>query len=234
MSRKTVLEISRDVAPTINLSQPQSVFANTNGSIVKLRELMKLACVDLLAEHPWQFLQKETTLTTVADQEAYDLPALCDHLTALSFYDSTQGKRLSGSLTSTQWQAVQTAVGGNSPYKKFRLFDNKLHLSPTPSDSSTTINYEYVTSAYATSSGGTPKSEISEDSDIVLFDHILVIYATKLKWAEAQGNDTTAALADYQRALEHAKSKDVPGDVIHMGRKPSSGLISTANIPDWA
>lgn len=233
MAHKTVLDNIRALAPTINLPQPQNVFANTNGSIVKLRELMKAACDDLLKEFPWQVLQKSTSLTTVASQEAYDLPEHCDHLTALSFYDATQGKRISGSLTSTEWQYAQTAFGNNSPYKKFRLFDNKLHLSPVPTDDSTTITYEYITSAYAKSSGGAPKSELTEDSDIILFDHRLVMYATKLKWLEAHGHDTTAALAEYNRALIHAQSSDTPGDVIHMGRRRSSGLVSTANIPDW-
>jgi len=234
MGHKTVLDNIRALTPTINLPQPQTVFANVNGSIVKLRELMKAACTDLLKEHTWQILQKTASFPTVADQEEYDLPEHCDHLTALSFYDATQGKRISGSLTSTQWQYAQTAFGNNGPTKKFRLFEGTLHLSPVPTDTSTTINYEYVTSAYAKSSGGTPKSDLTEDSDIILFDHQLVIYATKLKWLEDQGHDTTAALASYNRALEHAKSRDVPGDVIYMGRKPSSGLISTANIPDWA
>jgi hypothetical protein len=61
----------------------------------------------------------------------------------------------------------------------------------------------------------------------------MVVYGAKAKWLATNGMDTTAALSEYNRAVELAKGSDIPGRTLNIiGGSNGVPMLSTANIPD--
>ena len=107
------------------------------------------------------------------------------------------------------------------------------YVSPVPGSSAYTFNLEYVSTYYVKDgSTGLPKADFTQDSDICIFDHRVVIYGVKLKWRESLGLDTTANLSDYKRALEFAKGSDQPAPRLNLLGTAGYRVLSNINIPD--
>lgn len=232
MARKTLLAIAQSLASEINLTKPQQVASSADGSAVKLLALINAACDDLKWEYDWEVLVKRYELTTVDGQSAYDFPTDIDRWLSGTFYDSSRSWDLLGPLTAPQWEYILAQNVVSSPRTRYRVFGGQIHFDPAPTGF--TIVYEYISENYAVSGTGDEKNTIDQDSDEILFDHRLVIYLAKLKWIESLRGDTTAALNDFNRALEFAKGADVPAARLD-ARGPCSTsrlLSSQAQIPD--
>jgi hypothetical protein len=81
-------------------------------------------------------------------------------------------------------------------------------------------------------STGALKPDFTQDSDIALFDHRLLVYGTKYKWQQSIGADTTASLANFNRALEFAKGSDSPAQRLSIFGATTVPMLSPANLPD--
>jgi hypothetical protein len=135
-------------------------------------------------------------------------------------------------LTATEWELLLTTQLAATPYQRFRIFGGQLQFYPTPTAAYNFV-YEYKSNYYVLDGNtGTPKADFTQDSDVCMFDHRLLIYGTKLKWLESLGHDTSTALTEFQRALEYQKGADRPAAILDARGSGGSGLISTANIPD--
>jgi hypothetical protein len=77
------------------------------------------------------------------------------------------------------------------------------------------------------------KDHIETDDDVVLYDPDLMIAALRLRFLTSKGFDTTAALADYNQALESAICADTDAPVLTLNVNDTYPLISTQfNAPD--
>jgi len=233
MAQKTVLQIAQTITNQIGLPTPQAVVSASDQNMAKLLAVIRSACEDLLQEYDWQVLQRRYTFQTTSGVENYALPTDQERFINATFYDQNNRWPLQGQLTATEWEVLKVSNLAASPFERYRVFGNKLYLFPTPSTSTYTFVYEYVSSAYCTSSGGVPQTDIQQDSDIILLDHRMVVYGAKVKWLSSIGMDTTAALSEYSRAVELEKGSDVPGRKLSIvGGCVGAPFICTANLPD--
>ena len=88
----------------------------------------------------WPFLEKERSLTTVADQQNYALPYDCGQVRAISVEvaDKTYVARMSPSKD--HWDKLnETSYTSDYPEWYF-VFNGQLRLWPTPASSGNTIN----------------------------------------------------------------------------------------------
>ena len=108
-----------------------------------------------------------------------------------------------------------------------------LYLDPTPGLDVHNIALEYISNSYARTSGaGLPANDVANDSDVIVFDHRLVVYGIKVKWLASISQDTTATLVDYARALAFAKGSDTPSQRLSLlGPTDGTRLLSVANVP---
>jgi hypothetical protein len=233
MAQKTFLDIAKAITTELGFPTPTTVVSSTDTNILKLSGLIRSTCDDLLREHDWQQLQKNYEFQTTSGVDTYAFPSDEERFISCTFFDKNNRWPMLGPLTNVEWKQITVSQLVASPFERYRIFGGKLCLYPVPSTTTYTFVYEYMSNAYCTSSGGVPQSELQQDSDIILFDHRCVIYGAKLKWLASVNMDTTAALVDFARALEYAKSTNVPGRTLNLaGRGAGVPLLSTANIPD--
>lgn len=234
MAQKTLLQIAQQLAPEIDIPAPQAVISSQDLNVQKLRALISATCDDLLNEYDWQALQKSSSFTTIPGQESYPFPSDIKRYISGTFFSNSTRWELEGPLTASSWEYLKVRNIAASPYTKYRIYGGLLHLMPTPGDTPTTFVFDYISNSYVRTTGGATASDFTQDSDVCLFDHRLVIYGTKKKWLESFNFDTTAATTDYIRALEFTKSQDTPSAPLSiLGGRCSAPLLSSANIPDF-
>lgn len=208
--QKTILSLVQTITSELTLSPTNTVLSSQDETILKLLSLVRATCDDLLAERTWQVLQARYSFTTSAGIDNYALPADAQELVAGTFTDGQNQWLMCGPLTPVQWSQLLTTGSAASPFSRFRVYADRFYVLPVPDATPHTFTYEYISRNYVRD-GATqlPKPDFTQDSDICVFDHRVVIYGTKLKWLASTGEDTTAALVDYTRALEFAKGRDI-------------------------
>jgi len=233
MAQRTILQIAQAVNAELGFPKPTTVVSSTDTNVIKLLALITATCEDLMNEFDWQALQKRYTFNTQNGVEEYALPTDTERFISSSFFDQNNRWPMQGPLNATEWEALRVSGLNASPFQRYRVFGNMLHLFPTPGASPYTFVYEYVSNSFCTSSGGVAQTTVQQDSDIILLDSRCVIYGSKLKWLSSNNMDTTSALVDYMRALDFAKSSDVPARRLSLaGGSMGTPLLSTANLPD--
>lgn len=232
MANKSLLQIVQTVCIELNLPVPNVVVSSTDQNVIKLYNFLVSVCDDLLYEYEWQHLQTRYTFTTVDGQANYPLPTDLRKFISGTFYNSNELWSIPGSLTPVQWEA-RLNQNLQGPFDVFRVFGNEFILNPTPGVTPYTFVFEYISDAIARDSiTHLLKTEFTDDTDICLFDHRLLIYGTKLKWRSSLGQDTTDSFLEFNRCLEYAKSRDVPAQTLSLLGGVGVQLLSTANYPD--
>lgn len=234
MSQKTLMQIVKSVAAELNLPQPTVVLSSQYENVLKLAAFVRSTCDDLLAEANWQILQKRYTLTTTNGVSTYAFPTDIERYINGTFFDQTNRWPWRGPLTPTEWEWLKTTNLSTTPFERFRVIGGQIELYPTPGATPITFVCEYISNSYVKdASTGLGKTDFETDSDICLFDHRVVVYGTKLKFLTSVSQDTTAALADYKRALEFSRGTDTPSgrlSLIHSRR--IAPLLSNQNYAD--
>jgi hypothetical protein len=231
--QKSLISLVQQLSGEMNLPQPTAVISSEDQNVKKLLALLRATCDDLLAEHDWQVLQTRYALTTSNGVDNYAFPSDIERFISATFFDETNRWPLRGPLTPSGWEWLKTTQLSSSPFERFRIQGDRLYLYPTPGASPISLAMEYVSRNYVRDgSTSAPKSDFTQDSDICVFDHRVVIYGTKVKWLASISQDTTAALVDYSRALEFSKGSDSPAPRLFLDGCPATPLLSSRNYPD--
>lgn len=94
----------------------------------------------ICAVKDWPFMERERTLSTVGDQQAYYLPYDCDQVRAVSVEVSSKTYVPKMSPSKDHWDSLnETSYSSDFPEWYF-VFNGQLLLWPTPATSSNTIN----------------------------------------------------------------------------------------------
>jgi hypothetical protein len=232
--QKTLIQIAQQIAGEFTLPTPQAVVSSQDVNTLQILAFVRATCDDLLQERDWQFLIKRNPFTTVGGQQTYPFPTDIKRFISTSFYDVNNRWQMSGPLTATEWEQLVVSNLATSPFQRYRVFGGTIQLWPVPTSNAFTFVYEYVSNSYVLASGTTNQvQDFTQDSDVCMFDHRLVIYGAKLKFLASKGLDTTAALVDYTRALNAEKAGDTPDRVLSITRGGMGvALLSGLNVPD--
>lgn len=233
MAQKSILSILQTAASELSIPVPVTVVSSQDTNHTKLKAFLIAVCDDLLAEYDWQELITRYQFTTVAGQDSYSLPSDLFKFIDGTFFDKNNRWPLNGPKTATEWEFLNNVSYLTGPFTRFRVFGNQFKVLPVPSTTPYTFVFEYFSSNYAKDgSTGVMKAEFTQDSDICVFDHRLVVYGIKAKWLASLGQDDSAALSEYTRALEAAKGRNTPAKRLSLVGCDGARLLSTANLPE--
>jgi len=233
MAQKSVIAIVQQTSAELNQAQPQAVLSSTDGNVLKILSFVRAINDDLLVEQDWNFLQQRYTFTTTDGVDNYAFPTDYSRGISGTFFDTTNRWTMKGPMSPTQWEMIKTLQVSVAPFTRFRIYNGRIYLDPVPGPTPFTFVFDYISNNYVLDGGmsGLTKPDFTQDSDVSLFDHRLVIYGAKLKWKADLGLDTTDALVEYQRTLMFAKGNDMPAPRLTMVPQERN-YLSTANFPD--
>jgi len=161
----------------------------------------------------------------------YDLPSDYASLTPRTQWDKSKHWEMLGPETPQQWEWLMSGFISTGPRLRWRLYQSYFQIWPGFSNAEQ-LGYEYRSLAWVRSSTDALKNSFTLDSDTCIFPDRLMVLATKLKYFEAKGFDTTAMYRNYSRELDIVIAQDASAANLSFAPSPGSTLITYDNIPD--
>jgi hypothetical protein len=242
---ESVGTIVNRVLPAVGLDPVQDIFTGSKDSI-QMSVLATVAGRELLVLFDWQILPTEYTITTAeTDTGKYDLPADFDHLIDATGWSRDQRVPLPGSITPQTWQYLKGRnLVSSTIYMVFREVEGQFWVYPQPPDSNVpsplTIAFEYMSRGFAIEAdtvGEDPPTyadQFTKHGDVCRYDPLLLELLVKLRYKEAKGMDTAAAMQEWTLMLSQIMNRDVAAYPINaaQARRPYPYLDPYRNLPD--
>jgi len=240
---QNIADLVNRVAVGVGLRNTNDPFSNPDPAYLQLTTLANEVGMDLLAELPWNRMERTHKFTTqVGDTGIYDLPDDFGYMIdQTAWQQGVPGAAypLLGPATNQWWSFLEaTQLYSVTIYAWFQVSQGKLQLWPQPPPPDIPIAYSYVSSAWVQT--GDPlnpvyKDNVDSPSDIVLFPPILFVKKLKLAFLQAKGFDTTKAQDEYNLALDSWGAKDKPSpklSLVNGGPRLWRPLDAVVNVPE--
>lgn len=204
-------------AVEVGLYKSNNPVASDDETFVQLTELLNAAGQEMVELWPWQGLVSQLEIiTSEGDTGVYDLPSDFSYLTDQTGWDRTNNVPLGGPLSAQDWNYLQGRdLVSSTIYASFRQADNKLELFPQPPPADHTLTWEYISRNWVSSQAQVRADYVSEGSDIVLYEPILMVKFLRLKFLGAKGMDTQAALTEFETMFNSRTGKDTGAAVLN-------------------
>lgn len=232
---ETAGNIINDVAVEVGLTAVADPFANTDAAFVQLCRMLTTAGRELIGVHQWQkFMGFYSFVTTSLDTGIYELPSDYLYMIDQTGWTPTNRLPMGGPLSPQDWAFI---VGSDwdqyTIYVSFREADGELWIQPNnPVPDAITISFWYIKNTWAETALDVAIDRVTASDDTVFFPPVLIEKLLKLRFLEAKGFDTTAALGQYNTALATWIPKDKSAPVLSMSNRRLFPYLDWRNIPE--
>ena len=161
----------------------------------------------------------------------YAFPDDYDSIIPRTQWDKSKHWEMLGPEDAQQWEWLLSGFISTGPRIRWRLLGNYFQIWPGYS-SNELLGFEYLSKGWARTAAGVAKNSFTIDTDTCIYPDRLVVLATKLKYFQAKGFDTTALYRDYLTELETDIAQNTSAANLSFAPKPGSVLIGWDNIPD--
>ncbi len=234
----TAAQIVNDAATECGLVAVSDPWASSDPAFVQLRNILTSAGRELLGLHEWQQFIKDYTFNTTPPDSGtneYDLPDDFGYMFDQTNWSPTTRFPLGGPLSPQDWSyLVNTNLASSTVYVSFRIVEGVIALLPDPPPDDTDIYFQYASrywvAAAATTVGTKDRAEAADE--VILFEPILIVKFLKLRFLEAKGFDTTAALGQFNSVFMQWTGKNVSAPVLSLARFRVFPYLGYRNIPE--
>lgn len=204
MSLLTLLNEAQDL-----LSLPRSTVA-VSSTDLNVRQLVSIANQEgreLARRYSWSALVTEKTFTSIAaTTQTSSIPSDFDHIVNHSMFNRTQKRRVTGPLSSQEWQA-QKALSASLLTDSFKIRAGAIDIIPTP-EAGDTYAYEYISKNWCETSGGTGQAAWAADTDVGVLDETLMVLGVIWRFRKARGLDYAEEFNTYEKEVDQAIMRD--------------------------
>ena len=215
----SLLTICQNVADFTGFERPVTVIDNTDPIARQLLALAKREGTQLMKTTAWPVLLKEHTFSTSSGTAAYALPSDFDRLVNETAYNRSDNDIFTGPMTPAQYQLQNHGTASSGTTEKFRLkaASNalKFEIDPTPS-STQTIGFEYVSSFYSQTSGGTGQAAWAADTDTGILPEYLMEMGLTWRFKSSHGLDYAEDYRQYQLEVRQAVASQGSAPLLSM------------------
>jgi hypothetical protein len=161
----------------------------------------------------------------------YALPVDYNSTVPRTHWDKSKHWEMLGPEDAQQWEWLLSGYISTGPRIRWRLLGKYFQIWPGVSTNEL-LGYEYRSVSWAIAADGTPKTSFTADSDTCIYPDRVMVLATKLKYFEAKGFDTTAMYRNYLEEFETVRAQDMSAANLSFAPRPGTVLIGYDNIPD--
>ena len=231
----TLLTIVQNASDAIGLTRPSVVIASADQNVRTLLSMAQTEGREVLDRFSWPATQIEVTHTSLAAELQGVITTIApgfSYITSSTFWDRTLTQPVTGPLSPIEWQALKarTATG---PYSSYRIFGGKLYAYPAPSAGNTWV-FEYQSTYFCQSAGGTNQSAWAADTDVGVLDENLMELGVVWRFKKKNGLDYSEDFRSYEQKLANETSRAGGRKVLDMlsGNTAARGVY----IPEgsWA
>ena len=169
--------------------------------------------------------------TITFEKVMYALPSDYESAVPRTMWDLSKHWEMLGPESPQQWEWLLSGFISTGPRIRWRLLGKYFQIWPGVSTNEL-LGYEYRSNGWALSSTGVVKTSFTADTDTCIYPDRLMVLATKLKYFEAKGFDTTAMFRNYLEEFEIVRAQDMSAANLSFAPRPGTVLIGYDNIPD--
>ena len=206
----SLLTIAQAVSDFVGFERPTTVAGNTDPIARQLLVMINREGAQLMRANNWPILMKEHTFSTVNGTQNYALPTDFDRFVSGTAYNRTDLDAMVGPITPQTYQADRfgTVTGGIVQRFRLKAASNALRFDITPTPSSAeTVGFEYVSSHWNQTSGGTSQAAMAADSDVGILDETLMEMGVTWRFKQSHGLIYDEDFRQYQMELRQAISR---------------------------
>ena len=227
----TLLSIVKDAADAIGLPRPTAVYSSTDQQVRTLLSLSNRGGKALLDRYPWSASIKEATFTSLAAELQGAMATLAPGFKAIlneTIWNRSATRPAGGPVSPGQWQAYK-AQNIAGPWDRYRIQSGNLYIIPAPA-AGQTFAFEYLSTYWCQSSGGTAQTAWAADTDTGLLDEELLTLDLIWHFKQAKGLDYGEDFRTFEMQAVNAMGRDggkprlsaaVDGDAMTRARAPS-------------
>ena len=166
-------------------------------------------------------------------RQYYDLPADYDRQVSRSMWDRSDHRQMYGNKSAQTWQWLKGGIVTSAPYYRYRIFGNRMQITPVPTTRLILAN-EYISNRWiSTTTAANPSlSTFAADTNLTIFPDDVMVNGVKFQFLKAKGLEYAAELAEFSRSLSYAKSQDTPAENLSLSPEAPDLLLGLGNIPD--
>jgi len=249
-------QILNRVAAEVGIAPIEAPLSSQDPFFVQLKYLLNTAGEELMQAYPWELLVRSHQIVTQAgDSGEYPMPDDFGYVLNQTEWDRTNNVPMGGPLSAQDWTYLKGRdLASNTLYASFRIAQGTFNvfptppalILPTPEDTAPVqplgldLNFEYIskdwvidTEASSPIVGIVYKDDVTQASDVPLFDKTLITRAVKVKYLESGGFDSTKAQADFNQIFAFLTGNDKGAPVLSAGsRGRGIPYLNAYNTPD--
>ena len=169
--------------------------------------------------------------TITFEKVMYALPSDYESAVPRTMWDLSKHWEMLGPESPQQWEWLLSGFISTGPRIRWRLLGKYFQIWPGVSTNEL-LGYEYRSNGWALSANNTVKTSFTVDTDTCIYPDRLMVLATKLKYFEAKGFDTTAMFRNYLEEFEIVRAQDMSAANLSFAPRPGTVLIGYDNLPD--
>lgn len=229
----TAKDVINSVAVDVGLSESSDPYASTDANFIRLRNQLRKAGDAVAQVRAWKVLLRECTITGDGTTTVFDLPADFSRMVDDSGWN--RATRWPLDLSSSQrWQRLKASRLTSLTAVRFRLVQGRAEFyDALPSGE--VVAFDYLSRYWAATTGAATADRYypSASTDSILFEPALIESALKVRFLQSTGQDSTAALSEYQAAFEGA-AKTEPAQTLSLnGWRGGDRLLRLADDLNW-
>lgn len=227
----SLLSMIQDATAELGLDRPTAVIADTSAQMRLFVRVANNEGRSLASRHDWQALTTETSFTTVAaDSQTSSIPSDFDRILPETMFNRTTNRQVYGPLDVSEWQRIKSSlVTRVNP--AFRIRGGSVLITPQPT-AGDSVYYEYISTKWCESSGGTAQTVWTADTDTGKLNESIMTLGIVWRFLAAKKLDFQSQLADYERAVTDAILRDGSKRRLNLS-EPNYDRVPTAPItPD--
>lgn len=227
-----LLQMVQEVRGRLGQTVPATVIANSDAGIIQCRGLLNEFLEDLHQRKKWQVNTREATFVSTATESQGTLATLAPYgfegILPNTFFNRTTKLQVAGGMSPQEW-AARKAMGVSGPLPAYRLRQDELLMSPTPT-AGDTYTFEYASSYFVASAAPTTYSKYwTADTDTCTLGDSLPMAYLKWAWLKAKGMDYGEEFRKYETMVATKSLRENPKAPIRMDdtcdRSAGPGMI---------
>jgi hypothetical protein len=240
----TLQSVITSCCALLSLPIPNDPAGSTDPAIALLRTCSNLASIEMLNAYEWSKLTKMATIpvftaappsSTQATETPFDLPE-----DFFRFIDQTQWNGAMrfpavGPVSPQGWMTYMVFPISANFTLTWQIRERQIWFLNAPPAPGQDFRFMYLSRALVQDADNSDlyKNIATKNGDIFQLDGLLMTQMTRVKWLEAKGFDSSAALRDFMVAFDSRTGAEKGANILNMAGGPHDyPYIGIGNLPE--
>lgn len=208
----SLLTIVQNACDELGIAKPTVVIGNTDNQITQLLSIANREGKALASRYQWQAMVKVNTFTLALAESQGAMNGTVvsasdfDYIINDTIWNRTLAEPIFGPVSAMERQAL-AAFPVTGPYQRFWIRGNALFINPAPTSADTGA-FEYKSTHWCESSGGTGQAAWAADSDVGRLNEELMTLGIIWRWLKRKGLDYAEDFNAYETQVLDAMARD--------------------------